>query len=276
MVFSEDTDIKTEKEPYITRERLKNALYSQRFEGFITMVIILNAVVLALLTYQFSEKSHHWLKLLLAIDLAILVAFVMELSLKIYAAPKLFFKNAWHIFDLIVVTISILGSGYPLTVFRALRVLRTLRIVTMVPSMRVVVESFLRALPGIGSVIVVMMLVIFVYSVVGTSLYRHIAPELFGDLQTSTFTMFSIMTLEGWADHARTIMAQQPMAWIFFVSYVAINSFAVFNLLIAVIINSMHKEYDDHAEEEREDIMEEVQALRRDMKILIEKLEKPS
>ena len=250
------------------RARLYKALYSPRVETFITVLILLNAAVLAALTYQYAEHglSGKWVQFLIKVDLAIVAVFCAEMCLKIYAGGTKFFKSAWNLFDFFVIAVGIFGTSYPLTVVRSLRVLRTLRIVTRVPSMRIVVESFLRALPGIGSVLTVMLLMIFVFSVIGTQLFGGIAPELFGSLHASAFTLFTVLTLEGWPDVAREVMPHSSGAWIFFVTFIAINSFAVLNLMIAVIINAMQKEYDMEAEEEREDILEEVQALRAELK----------
>lgn len=252
------------------KARLKQALYSPVFERFITTLIVINAFVLAALTYDFQAHGlpEAWATILVAIDLGILLIFSVEIGLKILVDGPRFFRKGWNIFDFFIVGLGVFGTGYPLSVLRSLRILRTFRLVTRVPSMKVVVESFLRALPGIGSVLTVMLLVLFVYSVMGTQLFGDIAPDLFGTLQLSAFTMFTVLTLEGWPDVSRDVMESMPYAWIYFVTYIAINSFAVFNLMIAVIITAMHKEYDEHAEEEREDIIAELKALRRDIQKL--------
>ena len=131
--------------------------------------------------------------------------------------------------------------------------------------MRKVIESFLRSLPGIASVLMVMMLMLFVFALIGQNLYCDVAPELFGSLHASAFTLFTVLTLEGWPEVSRSVMEQVPSAWVYFVSFIAINSFVVLNLMIAVIIEAMHKDYDDEAEEEREDILYEVKELRREL-----------
>ena len=255
------------------REVLKAALFGPAFERFITALIILNAVILAALTYD--HGSGHdispWAIFLTKLDQAIIGVFMCEIVLKIYACRRDFFKSGWNIFDLLVVGIGVIGSSYPLTVFRSLRVLRVFRLVTRVPSMRVVVESFLRSLPGIGSVITVMLLILFVYSVIGTGLFGAISPEFFGSMHSSAFTLFTVLTLEGWPDIARDVIPHSDAGWIYFVSYIALNSFVVLNLMIAVIINAMQTEYEEHAEEEREDILEEIRALRADVAKLSQK-----
>lgn len=255
------------------RARLHKALHSARFEMFITVLIVLNAIILGTLTYQYTvvPGEFDWTVPLIAADSFIVAIFVAEITAKIYSSGTRFFRSGWNIFDFTVVSISLFGGAYPLTVIRSLRVLRSLRIVTRVRSMRIVVESFMRALPGIGSVLMVMLIIIFVFSVVGTRMFGDIAPELFGTLHDSVFTMFTVLTLEGWPDVAAQVIPHAPFARLFFVSYIAINSFTVLNLMIAVIIGAMQKEYDDNAEEEREDILEELAALRIQLEKLIAK-----
>jgi len=198
------------------------------------------------------------------------MVFCVEIGVKLYAFRRSFFRNGWNVFDFFVIAISIIGMVSSITIFRALRVLRTLRLVKRVPSMRVVIESFMRAIPGIGSVLTVMLLMVFVFALIGQNLYGQVAPELFGTLHQSAFTLFTVLTLEGWPDVSRAVMNEVPMAWVYFVLFIAINSFTVLNLMIAVIISAMQKEYDDHAEEEREDILLELKALRREVAALSE------
>lgn len=245
------------------REKLAAALYGRRFEIFITLLILANAIVLALLTYKYDTQSQAGqLSLLMRLDLFIVAIFAVEISAKIYALGWKFFKSGWNIFDLCVVVLSAIGPAYPLSIIRALRVLRTLRIVTQVKSMRIVVESFLRALPGIGSVLMVMLMMMFIFAVIGTRMFGHIAPDLFGTFHDSVFTLFMVLTLEGWPDIAAQVIPHAPFARAFFVVYIAVNSFTVLNLMIAVIVDAMQSEYEAEAEEEREDMIAALKALK--------------
>ncbi len=238
------------------REKLTTALYGKRFEIFITVLILLNAIVLGLLTYKYDlNKDGGKLNILMRIDGFIVAIFILEIAVKLYATGGKFFKSGWNVFDLIVVVLSAIGPAYPLSVLRALRILRTLRLVTQVKSMRIVVESFLRALPGIGSVLMVMLMMMFIFAVIGTRLFGDIAPEMFGTLHDSVFTLFMVLTLEGWPDIAAQVIPHAPFARAFFVIYIAVNSFTVLNLMIAVIVDAMQSEYEAEAEEEREDMI---------------------
>ena len=260
---------------YRFRLGLRHALRSEFFERFLTKLIIIYAGCLCALSYlenaslgNFSGNHSLAIHILRGLDLSIFMAFCTEITLKLYAFRRSFFRNGWNVFDFLVIGISIVGMASSITAFRAIRILRALRLVKRVPSMRVVIESFMRAIPGIGSVLTVMLLMVLVFALIGQNLYGAVAPELFGTLHQSAFTLFTVLTLEGWPDVSRAVMEQVPLAWIYFVAFIAINSFTVLNLMIAVIIGAMQKEYDDHAEEEREDILLELKALRREISTL--------
>ena len=255
------------RDKYRVRLALRRALRSCCFERFLTRLIVLYAISLCVLSYLENMSGNHGfnIQFLKALDFSIFMIFCMEIGLKLYAFRRSFFRNGWNVFDFLVISVSIVGMASSITAFRALRVMRTLRLVKRVPSMRIVIESFMRAIPGIGSVITVMLLVIFVFALIGQNLYASVAPELFGTIHQSAFTLFTVMTLEGWPDVSRAVMNDVPLAWIYFVSFIAINSFTVLNLMIAVIIDAMQREYDDDADEDREDILRELKALRRDI-----------
>jgi voltage-gated sodium channel len=160
-------------------------------------------------------------------------------------------------------------SAGAFTVLRAFRVLRVLRLVSLVPSMRGVVGALLKALPGMASIIGLLALVLYVSAVLATKLFGAIVPEYFGDLGASLFTLFQVMTVEGWPDIARAVMVQSPQAWIFFVAYLLVATFMVLNLFIAVVVNAMQaqvtEDLKDDGDAHAREILEEVRALRRDL-----------
>jgi voltage-gated sodium channel len=170
------------------------------------------------------------------------------------------------------VGIAIVPAGSAFAVLRALRVLRVLRLVSLVPSMRGVVGALLKALPGMASIIGLLGLVLYVSAVMATKLFGAIAPEHFGNLGASLFTLFQVMTVEGWPDIARGVMARSPYAWIFFVVYLLIATFMVLNLFIAVVVNAMQSKVTEDLKDEGEAhtrlILDEVRALRRDVEAM--------
>jgi voltage-gated sodium channel len=231
--------------PRTGRERLRAFLDQKWFTRLVLGVILANALILGAET-MVSGAAH---AVLLAIDHTMLGFFVLELLLRMVAHGRRFFRDPWNLFDLAVVGVAVLPASESLSALRALRVLRVLRVITVVPSLRRVVDGLLRAVPGMGAVGALLVLVIYVSAVIATGLFSKAAPEYFGHLGTSLFTLFQAMTGEAWPDIAREVMAVHPAAWIFFVLYILVVGFAVLNLFIAVIVNGM----EEISEEERRD-----------------------
>jgi voltage-gated sodium channel len=249
------------------RERVSGFIESARFERAITALIVANAITLGIETSptvaaRVGDALH-------AFDRLVLVVFVVELLLRFYVHRSRFFGDPWRVFDFVVVGIAVFPAGGAFAVLRALRVLRVLRLVSLVPSMRRVIGALLKALPGMASIVGLLGLVLYVFAVMATKLYGAIAPEFFGTLGASLFTLFQVMTVEGWPDVARSVMTQSPHAWIFFVVYLLLATFMVLNLFIAVVVNAMQSQVTADLKDEGEAhtrlILDEVRALRREI-----------
>ncbi|OLF08619.1 ion transporter [Actinophytocola xanthii] len=254
-----------------TRDRARALVENGRFQQFIIWVIVVNAVTLGLETSTRVMAAAGGL--LHVADRVMLAIFVLELACRLYAYRWRFFRDPWNVFDFVIVGISLLPTTGPFSVLRALRVLRVLRLISAVPAMRRVVSGLLAAVPGMASIGALLGLIIYVAAVMATKLFAPIAPEFFGSLDTTLFTLFQTMTGEGWPDVARQVMAEAPLAWIFFVVYILVSSFAVLNLFIAVIVSGMEKQVtddlvraeDQHAADQAASdklILEELRALR--------------
>ncbi|MEV4382868.1 ion transporter [Streptosporangium sp. NPDC049644] len=227
-----------------TRERLRAVLETSRFQHFITAVIVINAATLGLETSVTAVERYG--TVLTVIDHLALYIFVAELAVKLYAQGPRFFRNPWNLYDAAIVTASLLPTAGGLSVLRALRILRALRLISVVPSLRRVVTALLTAVPGMTSIVLLLGLVLYVAAVMGTKLYHATAPEYFGDLPTSLFTLFQMMTGDAWSDITREVMDEHPEAWVFFVAFMLVCTFVVLNLFIAVVVSAMEEE---HAEE---------------------------
>ncbi|HEY4135652.1 MAG TPA: ion transporter [Alphaproteobacteria bacterium] len=224
------------------RARLADAAESVGVQRAITALIVLNAVILGLETSPSAmAAAGPWLAWL---DFAILLVFVAELASKMVGRGLAFFRNGWNLFDLAVVGIALAPASGALSVLRALRILRVLRLVSVVPSLRRVVASLVSAIPGLGAISGVLLLFFYVSAVLATKLYGGTTPELFGSIGGSMFTLFQIMTLEGWADIVREIMEPQPLAWLFFIPFILVATFTMLNLFIAIIVNAMQSEHE--------------------------------
>ncbi len=220
-----------------SRARVQDFVEQTRFQQTVMAVIVFNAITLGLETSPTLMDVHGGT--LHLIDRVVVVIFVVELSLRLYAYGWRFFRDPWNVFDFVIVAIALLPVTGEFGVLRALRILRAMRLISVVPSMRRVVGGLLAALPGMGSIAALLVLIMYVAAVIGTKLYGGVAPDYFGNLGVTLFTLFQTMTGEAWPDVARTVMEQSPYAWIFFVIYILISSFMVLNLFIAVVVSAM-------------------------------------
>jgi voltage-gated sodium channel len=220
------------------RDELREFVESRLFTAFITAIIILNSITLGLETSPAIVSRIG--PFLHVIDAAALWIFTAELLLKFRVHRASFFKDGWNLFDLTIVTIAWIPGAGPLSVLRALRIMRILRLVSIVPSMRKVVGALFNALPGMGSIVAVLLLVFYISAVMATNLFGSSFPDWFGSIGESMFSLFQIMTLESWSmGIVRPVMDVYPNAWMFFVPFIVITSFTVLNLFIALIVNSM-------------------------------------
>ncbi len=233
------------------RDKLSTFLENPVFNMVILAVILFNAALMGFETSPTIMARAGGL--ISALDTACLVIFVAELAAKLYAGGLRFFRSGWNLFDFIIIAIALLPAAHGLSVLRAMRVLRVLRVISIAPSLRRVVEGFITALPGMASVFLLMGMIFYVAAVMATQLYGADFPQQFGTLAASALTLFQVMTLEGWAgDVVRPVMEVQPYAWAFFLPFILITTFAVVNLLVGLIVNSMQEaaEVDKKAIEE--------------------------
>jgi voltage-gated sodium channel len=227
-------------------DALDKFVHSKRFQYFIVGVILVNAVVLGLLTLELSPQALAFLTL---VDDVCLYVFVVEIALKLLTMRLAFFRDGWNIFDIVVVAIAFLPNSGGLSVLRALRVLRVLRLVTAIPSMRRVINGMFVALPGGASVAGVLFILYYVAAIISLNLFRDV-PEHFGDIGTTFFTLFKMMTLEGWPDIATVVIEKHPKAWIFFVCFIIFTTFTTLNLLFGIIVDAMEKSKEEEVREE--------------------------
>ncbi|MAY31628.1 MAG: ion transporter [Donghicola eburneus] len=246
------------------RATLTNILAKPITRHFIMGVILFNAVILGLETSDRVMATAGGV--IVALDMLCLTIFVIELGAKLIAQGPRFFRDGWNLFDFAIVGISLSPVGAGLSVLRALRILRLLRVVSVVPSLRRVVEAFIMALPGMASVFLLTGIIFYIGAVIATKLYGDTFPDWFGTLGGSLYTLFQVMTLESWSmGIVRPVMEVHPMAWLFFVPFILITAFAVVNLVVGLIVNTMQ---DAHTEEEhaatdsyREEVMDRLKRI---------------
>ena len=242
------------------RQTVQAVVMHKKVQLFLIGLILLNAALMGLETSPAMVAQYGtWLTLA---DEIILFIFVAEIAALLFVRRMSFFKDPWSVFDFIVIAIALVPASGPFAVMRALRVLRVLRLFTKVPSLQKVIAGLFAAIPGLSSVGMVMGLIFYVSGVLATNLFAQDFPETFGTLGLSLYTLFQVMTGDGWSDSvARPIMEVFPYAWIFFVIFILISTFVILNLFIAVIVDASNHEAEAAARAERDGLRERLDRL---------------
>lgn len=213
---------------------------SPRFQTAIFAVIVFNAVVLGLDTYDALHDEVGGV--LIGLNDACLGIFVVELGIRICAygrRPRDFFKEGWNVFDFIVIGAAFVpGVRENATLLRLIRLLRILRLVSVLPELRVLLAGMGRALPPIGSMGVLSILFLYVYGMLGWILFGDELPERWGNIGEAMLTLFTVFTLEGWNEVLYQAQEVHSWSWIFFISFVLLASLLLVNVLIAIVINA--------------------------------------
>ncbi len=210
-------------------------------ERVVIALIILNAVTLGLETSpsilaQYGSTLHF-------IDGLLLNIFVVELLARMAVHRRAFLKDPWSVFDMLVVGIALVPATESLSVLRALRVLRVLRLVTLLPSLRRVVAGLIGAMPGMGSISLLMILIYYVFAVMGTKLFGNTAPEQFGSLGLTAYTLFQVMTFDDWSNGVvKPLLDKHPYAVMYFVVFILLSAFMMLNLFIGVVVTALDDE----------------------------------
>ena len=242
------------------RVKLARWVESSTVQTTIIVIILINAVVLGLEATPLKYSAAA--PVLKILDRVCLVIFVLEIALKAAAYRWSMFRNGWNCFDVAVVAIALVPAAGPAAVLRGLRVLRVFRLLTSIPSLKKVVAAFLHAIPGLSSVIGLMVLFMYVTAVMATGFFGETHPQWFGHLGQSLYSLFQIMTLESWSmGIVRPVMESHPWAWMFFVPFIVFATFTILNLFIGIIVSTMQEISIENIEEQAKQEQEQ-QALK--------------
>ena len=177
---------------------------NKAFELFVVAIIIFSALLIGAKTYSIPDP---FMLVLNWLDTGITVIFLVEIVIRFLAAPdkKRFFHNGWNLFDTLVVVISLIPVDHSdmALIGRLVRIFRVLRMVSIIPELRMLLNSLLRALPQLGYVLLLMFIIYYIYAAIGTTFFEPINDVLWGDISISMLTLFRVMTFEDWTDVIR-------------------------------------------------------------------------
>ena len=221
--------------------RLRN---NKIFELFVISVIICSALMIGVNTYEIPSSIMSLLKVL---DWMITVIFLVEIVIRFVGEPnkKRFFHNFWNVFDTLIVVVSLvpIQSGDMAVLGRLVRIFRVLRMVSIIPELRLLINSLVKALPQLGYVMLLMFIIFYIYAAVGATFFADINPVLWGDISISLLTLFRVMTFEDWTDVMYETMAVYSMSWIFYLTFIFFTAFAFLNMVIGIVVNVMEEEH---------------------------------
>lgn len=270
------------------RAKVSDFIEGTAVTKFITVLILINAIILGLSAElhinfaAFSLTKDVAASYDAVLDLAngiILIVFSVELLLKFYAYRMNMFRSGWNVFDFVIVLAAWMPTTGSFAAFRAFRIFRVLRVLSFIPAMRRVVSTLITALPGVLSVIGILAIVFYVCSVLATELFGQKMQELFGSVPVSAYTLFQVMTLDNWSlGVVKPVMVFYPLAWLFFIPFVLIVTFAVLNLFIGAIMDAVQVHQQREREKSRRQETENLERVindhnREEMQLLIEHAE---
>ena len=234
------------------REKVKKIVESGAFTGIIFALILLNTITLGIETFTLSAAAT---SILSTINTVCIVIFVLEILLKLYAYGPAFFKDAWNIFDVVIVVISILpmikflSSMRAFRIFRLFRALRALRMMKRLEKLRIIVQALLGALPSVAWVVVLLLIIYYIFGVIGTNLFATVSPEYFGSLWRTFYTLFQVTMADDLGNISRPLWEAGVSAPIYFISFVVLSSVLVLNVIVGVVVDSV-AEIKKHTDEE--------------------------
>ncbi|MET0051667.1 MAG: ion transporter [Candidatus Thiodiazotropha sp.] len=223
------------------------------FETFVILVIVISALMIGAKTYPIPATAAHMLQLM---DIGITLFFLAEIIIRILAEASLkrFFSKAWNVFDFIIVAASLVpvDDSEAALLGRLLRVFRVLRLVSIIPELRILLNAFVTAIPRMGYVSLLMFIIFYIYAAMGSMFFSAINPELWGNISISMLTLFRIATFEDWTDVMYETMSVFPLSWSFYLSFIFIVAFVFLNMMIGIVLETLQQEHEEYSRESGE------------------------
>ncbi|WP_207063639.1 ion transporter [Motiliproteus sp. SC1-56] len=226
------------------QQRFGELRSNKLFELFVVAVIIGSALLVGAKTYELhplTQQAITWL------DRLVTLIFLAEISIRFLGEEQKrhFFRNGWNVFDTLIVVVSLIpiDNSDMALVARLVRVFRVLRMVSIIPELRLLLNSLLKALPQLGYVLLLMFIIFYIYAAMGSTLFEHINEELWGDVSIALLTLFRVMTFEDWTDVMYETMVVYPLSWVYYITFIFFTAFAFLNMVIGIVVNVMNDEH---------------------------------
>ena len=244
------------------QRKIKAIIENPTFEVAVIGVIIASALSFGVRTFSLEPPI---MLVINTFDYFVTVFFAVEVTLRFAGEQekRSFFKKGWNVFDSIIVVLSLipLPDGEYVLLARVLRIVRVLRLISFVPELRQIVEALLRAIPRLGYVAILIFIVFYIYAVIGSLMFSKINEDLWGNVGSAMLTLFRVMTFEDWTDVMYATLNVYAWAWIYYLSFILVVSFALLNMMIGVIVQSMEDVSDSKAKKEIDQRFDQLESL---------------
>jgi voltage-gated sodium channel len=230
--------------------RFEQLRSNKLFETFVILVIVISALMIGAKTYPIASGTAKVLRIL---DLGITLFFLTEIIIRMVAEKNLkrFFSKGWNIFDFLIVTASLIpvDDSEAALLGRLLRVFRVLRLISIIPELRILMNAFVTAIPRMGYVSLLMFIIFYIYAAMGSMFFSEINKELWGNITIAMLTLFRIATFEDWTDVMYETMAVHPLSWSFYLSFIFIVAFVFLNMMIGIVLETLQREHEQFSRE---------------------------
>jgi voltage-gated sodium channel len=234
-------------------ERFEQLRSNKLFETFVILVIVISALMIGAKTYPIPAGTAKVLRIL---DVGITLFFLTEIIIRMVAEKNLkrFFSKGWNIFDFLIVTASLIpvDDSDVALLGRLLRVFRVLRLVSIIPELRILMNAFVTAIPRMGYVSLLMFIIFYIYAAMGSMFFSEINRELWGNITIAMLTLFRIATFEDWTDVMYETMAVHPLSWSFYLSFIFIVAFVFLNMMIGIVLETLQREHEQFSRDSGE------------------------
>ena len=260
-------------------QRLQNQLFelhsNKLFEFTVIFIIVFSALITGAKTYEVSSTTD---ALIQGLDWFITLFFLFEVTIKLISEPRTldFFKKGWNVFDFVIVVASLIPIDGNETVLlaRLLRIFSVLRLVSVIPELRILINSLLKALPRMGYIALLMFIIFYIYAAIGSFMFENINPILWSNISIAMLTLFRVSTLEDWTDVMYETMEVYPLSWIFYLTFIFLTAFVFLNMMIGVVLDVMQREQNQYEQERDDTEAEEVLSIKAEISEVNAKLDR--
>jgi len=259
----------------IWRDRFERLRAHKAFELTVITIIVVSALLIGAKTYEETNRFQQWL---LVMDVAVTVFFLVEILIRMAAEKRLrdFFRKGWNIFDFLIVTASLipLDDSEMVLLARLLRIFRVLRLVSMIPELRMLMAALVKSIPRMGYVALLMFIIFYIYAAIGSFLFAEVDEFLWANISTAMLTLFRVATFEDWTDVMYATQELYAWSWIYYLTFIFLTAFIFLNMMIGIVLDVMQKESAQMEIESGEGEAAELHGLRHDVRQLSAQLDR--